>query len=214
MKNRYLVFVIVLACSVMGSAISSQTQENEGLKGKYVPGMYTALHGPTNAPTLGYLRIDENGKIAGLFFDIISSKVEDGNTVVTTRHAIGDNYNIMKFGEQIKGVKPVGEWYQQANALCRAIINNQGWDLDWKMFYRDVDDDGEADFVDVNFFSSHKDETYSNRPDAISGCTIHIEEFVVIWNMLIAQAQAEEGGKVGMSLDSKGNPYLKIAPKK
>ena len=79
--------------------------------------------------------IDSEGKITDVYLDTTYTK--DG--VETTKKTLGDEYG-MKTGNSEYGSAEY-EWYEQVEALEKAVIDNQGID------FLNLDDDGYTDAV-------------------------------------------------------------------
>ena len=79
--------------------------------------------------------IDSEGKITDVYLDTTYTK--DG--VVTTKKTLGDEYG-MKTGNSEYGSAEY-EWYEQVEALEKAVIDNQGID------FLNLDEDGYTDAV-------------------------------------------------------------------
>lgn len=111
----------------------------------YVEGVYTgsaidSYGGQANTAT-AIVTIDSNGKITDVNLDTTYTK--DG--VETTKKNLGADYGM--YGHEY-GSK-VGEWYEQAQALEKNVVDNQGLDG------IKLDEDGYT--------------------DTVSGCTIKID---------------------------------------
>lgn len=180
--------------------------------GPFKPGIYTAQYpNDSDRPFVAYLTVGEDGKISGLVLDFLWQCKDGDKTFVTSAQLIKEKYGITTRWCKVPFVKtkPVGEFYEQANALAAAIVKNQGWNKDWKLYYTDWNKDGKKDFIDVLLFDMENPQGRQAMPDAVSGCTIHVDEFVITWNKAIAQAQAE-GGTAGMALGPDGKPYMEL----
>lgn len=111
----------------------------------YKEGVYTGTsidtYGGQNNTATAIVTIDKNGKITDVNLDTTYTK--DG--VQTTKKTLGSEYGM--YGSEYGS--SVGEWYQQANALEKYVVDHQGIE-DIKL-----EDDG--------------------KTDAVSGCTIKID---------------------------------------
>lgn len=125
----------------------------------YKEGVYTGTasdtYGGDNTAT-AIVTIDSNGKITDVDLDTTYT-TSDG--VKTTKKALGADYGM--YGSQYGST--VGEWYQQAEALEKYVVDNQGIDNIV------LDEDG--------------------KTDAVSGCTIKIEALYEALNSALAQAK-------------------------
>lgn len=180
--------------------------------GKYKPGFYTAQFPEAEErPFVAYLTVGEDGKITGLVFDFLWQCKDGDKTYLTSGNLLKEKYGLSTRWCKFKFVKskPVGEWFEQADALAGAIVKNQGWNKAWTLYYKDWNKDGKNDFIDVLLFDLKNPNGRKEMPDAVSGATIHVEEFVIVWNKVIAQAQ-EKGGTAGMALSPYGKPYMAL----
>ena len=111
----------------------------------YKEGVYTGTasdtYGGDNTAT-AIVTIDSNGKITDVDLDTTYT-TSDG--VKTTKKALGADYGM--YGSQYGS--SVGEWYEQAEALEKYVIDNQG-----------------IDFLKLN---------EDGKTDAVSHCTIKID---------------------------------------
>lgn len=94
--------------------------------------------------------VDKNGKIESVYLDT----TYEG----TTKKTLKDDYNMKKYYPSA-----VGEWYEQVEALEKAIVDNQG----------------------VDFLTLNED----GKTDAVSGCTIAIDALVKATSNALEQAK-------------------------
>lgn len=99
--------------------------------------------------------INKEGKIESVYLD---TTYTTSDNVVTTKKTLGDDYNMKTYNPSA-----AGEWYEQVEALEKAIVENQG-----------------VDFLELN------DE---GKTDAVSGCTIAINALVEAVNDALSQAK-------------------------
>ena len=106
--------------------------------------------------TVAAVLLDKDGKIISCRLDAVQNKatLAEGVYTVTnlkTKMELGDDYNMAKYGKDMdmNGDGIVKEWYEQAEALEKAVVEKQG----------------------IDFITLDKD----GKTDAVSGCTIKIE---------------------------------------
>lgn len=144
----------IILTGIIGLALLS------GCSKGYKEGIYTGtasdVYGGQNNTATATVTIDTNGKIIDVDVDTTYT-TKDG--VTTTKKALGSDYGMLgnPYGSQI------GEWYQQAEALEKYVIDNQGIDK------ITLDEDG--------------------KTDAISGCTIKIDALYSAINNALNQAK-------------------------
>ena len=125
----------------------------------YKEGTYTSTaidtYGGENTAT-AIITIDSAGKITDVKLDTTYT-TKDG--VKTTKKALGSDYGMygVEYGSTI------GEWYQQAEALEKYVVDNQGIDK------LTLNEDG--------------------KTDAVSGCTIKIDALYSAINNALNQAK-------------------------
>lgn len=126
----------------------------------YKEGTYTGTAndtygGETNTAT-AIITVDTRGKITDVNLDTIYT-TKDGTK--TSKKALGSDYGM--YGVEYGST--TGEWYQQAEALEKYVVDNQGIDK------LKLDEDG--------------------KTDAISGCTIKIDALYSAINEALKQAK-------------------------
>lgn len=118
--------------------------------GKLKAGTFDGEYNLGDSHATAKVTIDNNGKITDVYFD----EAHNGSTKKT----LGDAYGMKSdWGSKI------GEWYEQAEALEKAIVANQG-----------------VDFITL-------DET--GKTDAVSGCTIKVNHLVDAFKQAIEKAK-------------------------
>ena len=145
MKNLKKFLMVSIAC-VFVLAISGCEKVEEGnyKEGTYFGSVEAASYGKTYVTT-AVVYVNENGVIKSVFIDNTYFKDEK----YTTKKVLGDAYG-MKQTSAANGVIEGGaEWYEQVEALEKAVVNNQG-----------------IDFIKLN-----EDKT----TDSVTGCTISID---------------------------------------
>lgn len=125
----------------------------------YKEGVYTGTaednYGGQNNTATAIVTVDSSGKITDVNLDTTYTK--DG--VSTTKKSLGTDYGMLSnpYGSK------VGEWYQQAEALEKYVIDNQGIEK------LELDSDGYT--------------------DAVSGCTIKIDALYNALSSALDQAK-------------------------
>ena len=100
--------------------------------GDYKPGVYTGVaidnYGGTNNTATAVVNVSENGKIENVYLDTTYTK--DG--VVTTKKALGYDYNMKDTSASIGNIEGGSEWFEQAKALEKKVVEEQNlkW-LEW-----------------------------------------------------------------------------------
>lgn len=125
----------------------------------YKEGVYTGTsidtYGGQNNTATAIVTIDKSGKITDVNLDTTYTK--DG--VLTTKKTLGSEYGM--YGSEYGS--SLGEWYQQANALEKYVVDHQGIE-DIKL-----EDDG--------------------KTDTVSGCTIKIDALYSALEAALKQAK-------------------------
>lgn len=107
--------------------------------GTYKEGVFTGsasdTYGGENNTATAKITVDGEGKITDVYIDTTYTK--DG--VSTTKKTLGNDYG-MKVGNSSYGSAEY-EWYEQIEALEKAIVENQGID------FLKLDEDGYTDAV-------------------------------------------------------------------
>lgn len=128
----------------------------------YKEGVYTGTatdnYGGQNNTATAIVTIDSNGKITDVKLD---TTYTTSSGVETTKKALGDSYG-MKTGNSSYGTSSY-EWYEQASALEKAVIDGQGLNS------IKLSDDGYT--------------------DSVSGCTIKIDALYSAINSALEQAE-------------------------
>ena len=93
--------------------------------------------------------VDNNGKITSVFFDETNKD--------STKKALGYNYGMKAYAGAAY------EWFEQVEALEKAIVENQG-----------------TDFITLDA---------NGKTDAVSGCTISVNHLIDAYNKVIAKAK-------------------------
>ncbi|MGN1324332.1 MAG: FMN-binding protein [Bacilli bacterium] len=118
-------------------------------EGKYKEGTYegsvTDNYGGEENTATAKVEVDKNGKISSVYLDTTYTK--DG--ISTTKKALKDNYGMKSVSANMGKIEGGKEWYEQAEALEKAVVEKQG----------------------IDFITLDKD----GKTDAVSGCTIKIE---------------------------------------
>ena len=129
--------------SIIGLALLS------GCSKGYKEGVYTGTaidsYGGQNNTATAIVTVDKNGKISSVYLDTTYTK--DG--ISTTKKALKDNYGMKSVSANMGKIEGGKEWYEQAEALEKAVVEKQG----------------------IDFITLDKD----GKTDAVSGCTIKIE---------------------------------------
>lgn len=146
--------VALCAFGLVASCLTGCSTKTGYKEGTYNGTAIDTYGGQENEATARVV-IDADGKIESVYLD--TTYTTDDN-VVTTKKTLGDDYNMKTYNPSA-----VGEWYEQAEALEQAIVENQG-----------------VDFLDLN------DE---GKTDAVSGCTIAINALVEAVNDALEQAK-------------------------
>ncbi len=143
----------LLAIGILSIALLS------GCSKGYKEGVYTGTakdeYGGQSNTATAIVTVDKQGKITDV--DLDTTYTKDG--VLTSKKTLGTDYGM--YGSEY-GSK-VGEWYQQAEALEKYVVDNQGID------------------------NLKLDE--SGHTDAVSGCTIKIDALYQALDAAIKQAK-------------------------
>ncbi len=83
------------------------------------------------------ITIDSEGKITSVYLDTTYTK--DG--VETTKKTLGDAYGMKGVSANKGAIEGGAEWYEQVEALEKAVVENQGID------FLNLDEDGYTDAV-------------------------------------------------------------------
>lgn len=139
MKKVGLFVLFMAMCLVVGCSSS-----------KYKEGVYSGsdsdtFGGQENTATADII-VDENGKITSVYLDTTYT-TSDG--ISTTKKALKESYGMKDTSSAMGNIEGGAEWYQQVEALEKAVIEHQGID------FITLDEDG--------------------KTDAVSGCTIKID---------------------------------------
>lgn len=134
------VFVLLIGmCFIVGCSSS-----------KYKEGVYSGsavdnFGGQENTATADVI-IDKNGKITSVYLDTTYT-TSDG--ISTTKKALKESYGMKTASNAIGNIEGGAEWYEQVEALEKAVIEHQG------ISFITLDENG--------------------KTDAVSGCTIKID---------------------------------------
>ena len=144
--------VLLIVCLVFVSGCEKVTEEGKFKEGTYTGEAVDNYNNEVNTAT-AKITVDKDGKITEVYLDTTYTK--DG--VETTKKALGKEYG-MKKGNSSYGSADY-EWYEQVEALEKAIVEKQGID------FLKLDADGYT--------------------DAVSTCTIKIDAlYVALQNAL------------------------------
>ena len=102
--------------------------------GNYKEGTYFGTYEDNydgKAVATAVVYVDANGVIKSVFLDTVYEK----NDVLTTKKALGDEYNMKSASEAGK------EWYEQVNLIENKVIQNQGIE------FMTLNEDGKTDTI-------------------------------------------------------------------
>lgn len=102
----------------------------DGYKAGTYEGSVVDTYGGENNTATAKVVINDEGKIESVYLDTTYTK--DG--VATTKKTLKENYGMKKYGADY-------EWYEQVEALEKAIVEKQGID------FLNLDEDGYTDAV-------------------------------------------------------------------
>lgn len=151
----YSMFILLLVISGCSPVETGYYKE-----GTYY-GAATDSYGGENNTATALVYVNSAGVIESVFLDTTYTK--DG--VVTTKKALGSEYDMKNASESIGNIPGGAEWYEQVNTLENKVVEEQG--LEWLTW-------------------SDKDETVT---DSVSGVTIKINALVEALNNALDQAK-------------------------
>ncbi len=115
---KKILLVVLLSSMLFFTGCEKVTET----KGDYKEGTYYAsvadTYGGGSNTAIAVIHVDENGVLKSVYLDATYTK--DG--VVTTKKALGDDYNMMA------NPSAAGEWYEQVEKLEAAVVEKQGLD--------------------------------------------------------------------------------------
>ena len=147
-------FIILFAITLLSIGTGCEIITGEYKEGTYFGYAYDADY-DSYATTVIY--VDEAGMIKSVFIDSTYINKSKSATTASTKRVEGDDYNMKTYYPSA-----VGEWYEQAEALEKYIIDNQGFDIT-------LDNEG--------------------KTDAVSGATINLSAIVESVNNALKQAK-------------------------
>ena len=152
MKSKFLILCLCGLFILGITGCSTKTGYKEGTYNGTAIDNYGGQENEASAKVV----IDGEGKIESVYLDTTYTTADN---VKTTKKALGDSYGMYNhpYGST------VGEWYEQVEALEKAIVEHQG-----------------VDFLELN------DE---GKTDAVSGCTIAVNALVEAFNNALEQAK-------------------------
>lgn len=176
---------------------------NHPASGMYVPGTYFAMD-PAHLYTATVV-IGVGGAIEEVFFDAIVVDAEivvnDNGTpadtgddfdeavaTTTTKQALGFGYNMKLYSGGTY------EWFEMANMLADAIVDEQGWNTSWVVIPGIDGGHSKFDVKDIadDPLTTEVDETHvadADTVDAVGGVTIGVEGFKIAFDAAISQAR-------------------------
>lgn len=131
----------------------------EMVTGEYKEGTYFgyAYDADYDSYATTVIYVDDAGMIKSVFIDSTYINKAKSETTASTKRVEGNDYNMKTYNQ-----KAVGEWYEQAEALEKYIIENQGFNIT-------LDSNG--------------------KTDAISGATINLGAIAESVNNALKQAK-------------------------
>lgn len=152
MKKHFVaLLVLLMAFCFTGCEKAEET-------GDYKEGTYFASvvddYGGTNNTATAVIVVNKSGVIESVFLDTTYTKGE----TVTTKKALGNDYAMKTYN-----ASAAGEWFEQVNALEKAIVEKQG-----------------LDGITLN------DE---GKTDAVSGCTIKVDALIAAVQKALNEAK-------------------------
>ena len=136
MKKILLCLIVVLMLTGCG------VKYKEGVYEDYVMEEYNGQNNKVTAK----IEVDKNGKISNVYLD---STYTTSEGVHTTKKTLGNAYGMKGVSSNMGKIEGGAEWYEQVEALEKAVVNNQG-----------------IDFIKLN---------ENKTTDSVTGCTISID---------------------------------------
>jgi len=137
-KITSLILIIVVCFTLVGCG-----------EGKYKEGTYEGSvldnYGGQENQATAKVEVGSDGKIKSVYLDTTYTK----EGVATTKKQLKENYGMKTASSNIGNIKGGAEWYEQVEALEKAVVKKQG-----------------IDFLNLN---------EEGKTDAVSGCTIKID---------------------------------------
>lgn len=156
------IFIGFLGLLLTFSAIGCEKVEDEGdyFSGTYFGYTQSESYGETYTTT-AVISVDKTGMIASVFID--STYLKDG--IVTTKKALGEDYNMKETSANIGEIEGGAEWDEQMKSLEEKIIEEQG----------------------LSFVSWKKDD--STKLDSVSGVTINATDVIKAIENALSEAK-------------------------
>lgn len=127
--KKYFVLCLMLVVSLFVFTGCEKVETGNYKEGTYF-GTYEDNYGGKAVAT-AVVYVDANGVIKSVFLDTVYEK----NDVLTTKKALGDEYNMKSASEAGK------EWYEQVNLIENKVIENQGIE------FMTLNEDGKTDTI-------------------------------------------------------------------
>lgn len=127
--KKYFVLCLMLVVSLFVFTGCEKVETGNYKEGTYFGTYEDNYDGKAVATAVVY--VDANGVIKSVFLDTVYEK----NDVLTTKKALGDEYNMKSASEAGK------EWYEQVNLIENKVIENQGIE------FMTLNEDGKTDTI-------------------------------------------------------------------
>ena len=127
--KKYFVLCLMLVLSLFVFTGCEKVETGNYKEGTYFGTYEDNYDGKAVATAVVY--VDANGVIKSVFLDTVYEK----NDVLTTKKALGDEYNMKSASEAGK------EWYEQVNLIENKVIQNQGIE------FMTLNEDGKTDTI-------------------------------------------------------------------
>ena len=127
--KKYFVLCLMLVVSLFVFTGCEKVETGNYKEGTY-SGTYEDNYGGKAVAT-SVVYVGANGLIKSVFLDTVYEK----NDVLTTKKALGDEYNMKSASEAGK------EWYEQVNLIENKVIENQGIE------FMTLNEDGKTDTI-------------------------------------------------------------------
>lgn len=127
--KKYFVLCLMLVVSLFVFTGCEKVETGNYKEGTYFGTYEDNYDGKAVATAVVY--VDANGVIKSVFLDTVYEK----NDVLTTKKALGDEYNMKSASEAGK------EWYEQVNLIENKVIQNQGIE------FMTLNEDGKTDTI-------------------------------------------------------------------